>query len=297
MWDEWDIGQARRHLLVRDGAANMRRGADEALINSIHSTIHLLQLCINDSIFQQRMVSDLIAKCRRLCGHFNHSALATTAFKALQDTTEKLVLVQDVPTSWNSTYLMFERLAVLKRTVQLYLAENEVVKIAAAEFQLIERVVAILKPFFCLTKTMSSEITSLSTVIPNLLAVQVLLTKMDDGGVGTTKQALLDSLRTRFFNTDDDDNNVLKLNILANPSDTLPTILDPRYKHVFPNAAFEDAKRVLMNAALDLDDEDAGRSSSASHNPSPTRRTQADTGDDNDWMSCLNEVLLTQQVY
>ena len=38
----------------------------------------------------------------------------------------KLVLVQDVTTRWNSTYLMLERLLALKRTVQLYLADHEV---------------------------------------------------------------------------------------------------------------------------------------------------------------------------
>lgn len=94
-----------------------------------------------------------------------------------------MVLVQDVSTHWNSTYLMLTRILALKRSVQLYLSENEVVKISSDEFQLIDKITNLLKPFFELTQIMSSEVTSLSTVIPSLLPLEKYLERTESNGV------------------------------------------------------------------------------------------------------------------
>ena len=90
-------------------------------------------------------------------------------------------------------------------------------------------------------------------VIPSLLTLEMLLTKMKDGGLGSTKDALLKSLRKRFFSNDKEG-----LDVLTDAGDALyvlPTILDPRYKHVFPTEVFENAKRLLTNAVM-CDEED-----------------------------------------
>lgn len=94
---------------------------------------------------------------------------------------------------------MLERLLALNRPVQLYLADNNIVNIPGIEFQLIERLVRFLKPFFSLTKTMISEVTSLAIVIPSILTLKALITEAEDGRVGTTKRSLLDSIENRFF--------------------------------------------------------------------------------------------------
>jgi hypothetical protein len=47
--------------------------------------LHTLQLVINDSIFSQRTIKDIIAKCRSIVGHFAHSALACEKLKKLQE--------------------------------------------------------------------------------------------------------------------------------------------------------------------------------------------------------------------
>ena len=77
MWESWGITESRRQLLVRDGAANMCVGGELAEIDSIHCTVHRLQLVIEDAILSKRAITDLLAKCRRLATHFNHSALAS----------------------------------------------------------------------------------------------------------------------------------------------------------------------------------------------------------------------------
>ncbi|CAB4020764.1 zinc finger BED domain-containing 4-like [Paramuricea clavata] len=112
----WNIHKARRELLVRDRAANMFVGSDLAEIPSIHCTIHQLQLVIEDAILSQLAIIDLLAKGRRLVTHFNHSALARKELKMLQEKQGKVLLlpIQDVPTRWNSAYLMMEHMVKLK---------------------------------------------------------------------------------------------------------------------------------------------------------------------------------------
>ena len=73
----------------------------------------------------------LIAKGRQTVGHFNHSSTACEKLKNFQvtlgssDSIQKaLLLVQDVETRLNSTYLMLKRLVNLKLSVQSYVANN-----------------------------------------------------------------------------------------------------------------------------------------------------------------------------
>ena len=73
---------------------------------------HTLQLAINDEIFCQKSVSDLIAKCRSLVSHANHSTTFYNEFyqqqKEQQNITDRLSLKKDCETRWvgkNITFL------------------------------------------------------------------------------------------------------------------------------------------------------------------------------------------------
>lgn len=236
MWESWKISESRRQLLVRDGAANMCVGGELAEIESIHCTVHRLQLVIEDAILVQRAFIDLLAKYRRLVTHFNHSALACNELKMLQEEQGKapLLPVQDVPTRWNSAYLMVERMVKLKRPIQLYVSDHDgLPTITANEWQLSERFLHILKPFFDLTKEMSAEYSILSTVIPNIATLELFLSKVGQGdqGVQSTRESLLLALRKRFFSTRATGPN--DLNIMKDKHYVTATSIDPRYKNHF----------------------------------------------------------------
>jgi hypothetical protein len=96
MFDNWEIGRERRHIIVRDGASNIVGASQEVQVPSIHCMIHLVQLTVKDSLFEQRVVIDLITKCRKLCGHLSHSPVAVNKFLELQ-TGEKLKLFKISP--------------------------------------------------------------------------------------------------------------------------------------------------------------------------------------------------------
>ncbi|XP_047127648.1 zinc finger BED domain-containing protein 4 [Hydra vulgaris] len=254
MWDSWKIEAERRHILVRDGASNMISGSNLAEIPAIHCTIHLLQLVVSDSI-SENIVIDVLSKCRRLVTHFNHSSLACNNFKQiqLQQNLDPLCLVQDVPTRWNSTYLMLDRLNKLKIPVQLYLAErSDLMPFSTLEWTLILNIIKLLKPFFQLTQEMSSEITTLSSVIPNMCSLKKFMSKCQvDLSIQETKNRLTTSLKNRFFS---EINDAKSLNILKNRYYVIATSIDPRYKFSF----FEDdikkqAKYWLINEILSFE--------------------------------------------
>jgi hypothetical protein len=188
---------------------------------------------IKDFIFSQRTIIDLCAKVRRIATHFNHSSLARENIKDLQAEQGiqlPLFPVQDVATRWNSTYLMLERAFHLKRSLQIYTANNDDLSILSAnQWNLCEKILRILQPFFELTKQVSSEQSSLGDVIPHVVALDRYLSKPgDDSGVQTTKAELRNALRQRLLSPSSE-----KLNVKADKNYVLTTVVDPRYKFRF----------------------------------------------------------------
>ena len=51
---------------------------------AIGCTMHTLQLDIKDCIMTQRAVIDMLARCRRIIGHFKHSYLAVKRLCSIQ---------------------------------------------------------------------------------------------------------------------------------------------------------------------------------------------------------------------
>lgn len=282
-------------------------GGELAEIASIHCTVHRLQLVIEDAVLTQRAIIDLLAKCRRLVTHFNHSALACHELKLLQEEQGNVPLlpVQDVPTRWNSAYLMVERLVKLKRSIQLYMSDhNNLPTITANEWQLCEPFLHILKPFFELTKEMSAEHSILSSIIPNIATLELFLSKVGQGdrGMQSTRESLLQALRKRFFSTG---NGSSDLNIVTNKHYITATSIDPRYKnHFFKEiAAKEKAKAWLLELLTEVcggqprcpaQDEDPSSSENPCEAGPSAKKSKQDESDDL-FRACFDEITSVHQ--
>lgn len=227
MMVDWEIIKERQHILVRDGAANMALGTRLTDLSSVHCFLHILDLVIRDSIFDQRAVIDLCAKVRRISSHFSHSALGCNELKKLQTeqgVKQPLITVQDVPTRWNSTYMMLKRALLLKRPILLYTANHDIPILSSNEWRLLEKLLHILQPFYEITKQVSSEMSCLSDVIPHVVALERYLLKPgNDSGIQTTKKSLQNALKKRLLSRGN-------LNILEEKNYVISTALDPRYK-------------------------------------------------------------------
>ena len=248
MLEEWSIEPCRIQMLVRDGASNIALVSHLAELDSVHCFIQRLQLCIEDLILSQQTVNGMCAKSRRIVTHFQHSSQACTSFKNIQlenGSKTPLFLVQDVKTRWNSTFLMLQRLSVLKTAIQLYAADHEIPVPTPNEWQLMDIVLHLLQLFFEITNKVSGEQSLLSSVIPDVAALNRYLNKCNvkATGIYTLKDELRNALKKRFLAPQHED----KLNIMFDKPYVLSTLLDPRFKgRYMQHESFAEGKTMLL---------------------------------------------------
>jgi len=263
----WNIPKESCHLVLRDNAANMVRAFQHADIPSLGCSLHTLQLAIHDCIFDQRAVSDALAVCRRLVGHFKHSALASHRLKEIQQELQCDVLrpVQDVSTRWNSTYYMVERLLKIKRSVSVFCAETEGMQdksLTPNMWSLLENVKILLELVEKLTRDLSSYDACLSAVIPAVLGLKLTLESDNrDVGVKTMKAGLIAAIDERFDP------------VIKQETATTATALDPRFKLVFfkSDTVRTTVRSTVLNKALMLPQQSlACQSESAVAAPPPS---------------------------
>uniref|UniRef100_A0A1X7VB91 HAT C-terminal dimerisation domain-containing protein n=1 Tax=Amphimedon queenslandica TaxID=400682 RepID=A0A1X7VB91_AMPQE len=219
----WNITD-KLHLVLRDSGSNFVAGFRNADILSCACFAHTLQLTVKDGIFPQRTVEIMLSTSRKIVGHFKHSNVSLYALSSVQS---KLELcqhrpVQDEPTRWNSSYYILQWFMEQKQAILAVSTEISLpTELTNAQWQLMGKVLQVLKPFEEATKEASFKGASLAIVIPlvNALYQKLQLNDEDDDGIKTMKRQLLQSLSSRFSDTE-----LSRHYVLA-------TILDPRYKH------------------------------------------------------------------
>jgi len=228
----WNIQSNKVHGLVHDNAKNMCRAvALTGCFKDIRCFAHTLQLAINDSISSQRAIVDLLAIARSIVGHFSRSEQARRRLEEIQDSQNfpKLEMVQSVPTRWNSSYLMLERLIKQKDALALYESRfNLPDSITPNQWKIAENVCNLLFPFYDITKIISRDDITCSVVIPFVKNLIKHLSNQDQPdtqfhGIGKMKAILQKSLEDRFCNIEADD------------TLQIATFLDPRFKDKYLN--------------------------------------------------------------
>ena len=119
-----------------------------------------------------------------------------------------------------------------------YNTENDdIPQLSAHQLEIIDKVIAVLKPVEDITQSISSEAASISIIIPFVKALRRSWEdSSDDRGVQTMKKEMLTSLNRRF--SDIENNETL----------ALATLLDPCFKDKFFSSIVEreDAKLLLI---------------------------------------------------
>ena len=226
MLSKWNIDNEQVHLIVRDNASNMVKAMSDGDFEDLGCFAHTLQLIINDGIFSQRAVTDLIAICRQIVGHFKRSPLAYDRLKSIQDRLQlkQHRLKQDVSTRWNSTLYMLQVILEQKMALAAYATEYEDVRqLTTNQLDLAGKVAKVLGCVEEITKSVSTDAASVSLIIPFIQALRLTLEKNDDSdrGVRTMKADMLASLNRRY--ADIEKNTIL----------SVATLLDPRFKDKF----------------------------------------------------------------
>lgn len=250
------------HVVLRDNARNMVKAMEECGVRSLGCMAHLGQLAVHDAVLSQRSVVDSLAIARKIVGHFKSSPLGTSRLRDIQREMgmKTKMLQQDVPTRWNSTFLMMTTLLEQKRALVMYEAYHGLpVSLNANQWSLIEKITTLLAPFEELTREISSHTATAADVIPSVVALKRFLNKTAEtnSGVKTTKSALLEAVNKRFETTFSE-----QLYYLA-------TILDPRYKDRYFDADLKQVAKNKLEKEVDKMTASATTSASATDGPTP----------------------------
>uniref|UniRef100_A0AAR5PTC4 BED-type domain-containing protein n=1 Tax=Dendroctonus ponderosae TaxID=77166 RepID=A0AAR5PTC4_DENPD len=214
--------------IVTNNAENMKQAVLNDLNKHHHPCVaHTVNLCVNDALDSIKGLSPILTKCRLLVGHFK---LCTLSYRKLHQKQEEmglqaLGLKREVPTLWNSTYLMMERLLRLKQPLSIVLAELTLESapnnLSGSEWAIVTDCVVALKPFITITEELASEkYVTMSKIVPLIKGLQFTLRLVSvDTFVGEQlKESLLDAISNRL--------GYLEVNKMVAKA----TILDPRFK-------------------------------------------------------------------
>ncbi|XP_061378315.1 zinc finger BED domain-containing protein 4-like [Danaus plexippus] len=206
----------------------MKRAVNNVLNKLHHACVaHTLNLSVNDVIKQSPELSNILAKCRSIVGHFKHSVPASNKLHQKQEEMglPALKLKQDINTRWNSAFIMLQRLLEIKQPLSVALVElssnTTPVKLSGAEWSIISDCTIVLKPLVRITEELSAEqYLTMSKIVPlvrglqNKLRILPIMTP-----IGTELKAhLLDVITRRLSGLEG-----TKLVAKA-------TFLDPRFK-------------------------------------------------------------------
>ncbi|XP_051810923.1 zinc finger BED domain-containing protein 4-like [Acanthochromis polyacanthus] len=220
---EWEI-EEKITTVGTDGARNMTAAAKILPFEHMLCVAHILQRCVTVSLGDSGFVSAL-SKRRKIVGHIKHSPANTLELEAQQATLGqwKEPLIQDVPTRWNSTLEMINRLnrnqAAIKATLDQQ--SHKLVMLTPQEWDKLQKLESLLEPGKYVTEILGGEsYVSCSVVLPAFCHLRhVMETSGDDPAYvskfKTAFQEDLTSRQERFV-----DNEWLKI----------ATALDPRFK-------------------------------------------------------------------
>ncbi|XP_055904989.1 zinc finger BED domain-containing protein 4-like [Eupeodes corollae] len=162
---KWKIDQ-KVGAIVSDNAKNILSAVQKGNWRSIGCFAHLLNLVVQAAL---QNIEDTLKKVKSVVEFFKRSTQALYKLKEIQSQMDlpTLKLKQDVPTRWNSTYDMLDRILKIKNAViaTLAIVRNEL-SLNNEDWDILERILPILKIFLDITVEISSEKNvSLSKVI------------------------------------------------------------------------------------------------------------------------------------
>ncbi|KAF6217108.1 hypothetical protein GE061_001461 [Apolygus lucorum] len=238
---DWGMKEENILMVVTDGASNMVRGVELAFGKKKHSHCfaHLLNLMAQKTIESEEMpqLKVILDKVTGIVRWLKHSVVGSDALRKKTKDLEKKILIQSIPTRWNSTYYMIERFLFLREQVSCVIAFNTSAPkmLDADEVEILTELMLLLRPIESATRDVSGEkfITS-SVVIP---MVKLLKRNIEKVAITTelaakVKEILLVQWGKRF-------SQIEKLHFFP-----IPTVLDPRFRTLH----FED--KVALAATL-----------------------------------------------
>lgn len=248
-----DWGLAEVHAVVRDNASNITLGVRMSGFDDIGCYTHILHLIVIHVITTQTGVKNMRVRLRTLVKKLK-SKNGKKIFLEYQERANvpKNSMILSGETRWKSEYLMFERAEQQKQAIKLAEDDEELsltvsAKLTPNDWDLIPKVIKLLKPLYTATLTAESDTSCVSDIIPLTKRIKIEIQRVTEIGIGTLKAQLLSEI-SRYLEGNDTRNNKFR-DIELYKITAVATLLDPRYKI----AGFTDrdkaqrAKRIILN--------------------------------------------------
>ncbi|XP_046970981.1 zinc finger BED domain-containing protein 4-like isoform X1 [Vanessa cardui] len=233
---EWGIIKEKIHCFVRDSGSNMIRAMKLGDLPDVSCTVHQLQMCVRTLLDSDEETKALLSKCKKISTHFNHSQIAQTELHKIQKeqlNQECLSVKQDCSTRWNSSFHMLERMIKIQDSLCLYACKHNISQLSPEEWLQLKKIVTILQPFEEITRNMSDNNASISSVIPLIHTLKYTLqteaSKQDTNEkFNSIIKCTVDQLNSKFGD------------LQTNNFFAIATYLDPRYKTKFFNEVVKE---------------------------------------------------------
>lgn len=221
---KWGV-QEKVVSVTTDNAANITAGINLTDYSRLPCLAHTLNTMVQKSL---KTIEGLKQKVKSIVEYFHKSSQAANKLKEMQKSLMKpsLKLINDVPTRWNSTYNMLERLCEVREPLEATMGILHVPfgTLSEREWILINEVKTILKPFLQATEELSTEKNvSASKIIPMARGLAKAVINASNGALSneakTLATSLIENLKLKFHQVE-------QRNILAQA-----TFLDPRFKN------------------------------------------------------------------
>ncbi|XP_008832936.1 zinc finger BED domain-containing protein 4 [Nannospalax galili] len=222
-WEAWVTSIGLQIGITVTDNPSIGKMLSEGEHSSVQCFSHTVNLIVSEAIKSQRMVQNLLSIARKLCERVHRSPRAREKLAELQKeyALPQHQLIQDVPSKWSTSFHMLERLIEQKRAVNEVSIEcNFRELISCDQWEVMQSVCHVLRPFDAASREMSAHMSTLSQVIPmiHILSRKVEMLFGETMGIDTMLKSLKEAMASRLSAT------------LHDPRYIFATLLDPRYK-------------------------------------------------------------------
>ena len=250
IFNNWGL-DGKVKAIISDNAANIVAALENIPgVTHIPCASHSLQLIVTSQVLQQASVKQIITQAKKIVCHYKHSTQATIGLQKSQAAINVPIhrLIQDVPTRWNSTFLMLNRLYEQREAILDHLSkemsgakgdaakqlQNIMTVYLSLDLDEVDYLIELLKPFYEFTAKLSKDCSIASEIIPLARGTKSQIADQKLTEMESTQEAYLENFSSRFDPYEEID------------FCTFATALDPRYKlHIF-----SEAKRIAIRESI-----------------------------------------------
>ena len=263
---EWDLSQERLVAITTDSGANVKLACRLLQWKRLSCFGHNLDLSVNKGL-QIPPIPEILKVCRQVVSKFSHSWKKTRDITLSQEDNDlpSHKLKVDCATRWGSTCDMLIRISEQQKAICVVLASDRkcIHLLSLLDFDVIDSVIAVLKPLHELTDLLAAEkrvsVSAVKPLVASICSKMLALKDNDTELAKDMKERIKCDLLQRY--SDADTNQLL----------SVCSFLDPRFKKRLTEEDMRISIEFLKKELLDFEDSSEDGASASLSEPRTKR--------------------------